>query len=326
MLPAALAQLRGLSEPRVPICEMRASFTPSAPRGEAQPPADLTLEAPRPRPGVPAALTGFGTRPNPIPAAQRGWKALPALGLCRPPGPGRPQPAPAARTHRATLEVVVEGLVQQVLLAAARGAHEAEVDVVVGASEPLAAGGHGDGVGGHGGGKRAPRAVGAASVRSFRACPLASAPSRPGCFFLPPPGPGPRLRPPAPPRPSPAPPTARPRPGPGPGPAPTPGPGPPPTPPAPPPPRPPAALTGWDPPRTRRCHPFLRLTSSAWCLFQQSGDPGSLSCRPVPSSIYPSIHSLGLSFIVTTLHQSFLPRYPSVPGSCMALGLGSRER
>ena len=66
--------------------------------------------------------------------------------------------SPAALPHRAALEVVVEGLVQQVLLAAARGAHEAEVDVVVGASEPLAAGGHGDRVGGHGGGPRAPRA------------------------------------------------------------------------------------------------------------------------------------------------------------------------
>lgn len=72
----------------------------------------------------------------------------------RPPrrGPGCPQPVPAACPHRAALKVVVEGLVQQVLLAAARRAHEAEVDVVVGASEPLAAGGHGDRVGGHGGG------------------------------------------------------------------------------------------------------------------------------------------------------------------------------
>lgn len=56
---------------------------------------------------------------------------------------------PSAHPHRASLEVIVEGLVQQVLLAAARRANEAEVDVVVGAREPLAAGGHSDRVGGH---------------------------------------------------------------------------------------------------------------------------------------------------------------------------------
>lgn len=75
-----------------------------------------------------------------------------------PPSPRPPAPA-APPAHRAALEVVVESLVQQVLLAAARGAHEAEVDVVVGAGEPLAAGGHGDRVGGHGGGQRARRAL-----------------------------------------------------------------------------------------------------------------------------------------------------------------------
>ena len=53
------------------------------------------------------------------------------------------------------------------LLAAARGAHEAQVDVVVGAREPLAAGGHGDGVGGHGKGQRGPRGAGAVSTGSL---------------------------------------------------------------------------------------------------------------------------------------------------------------
>ena len=91
-------------------------------------------------------------RPHPVPAT-------PARGLA----------SRAARPHRPALEVVVEGLVQQVLLAAARGAHEAEVDVVVGTREPLAAGGHGDGVGGHGGAQRGPRGAGAASTGSLGA-------------------------------------------------------------------------------------------------------------------------------------------------------------
>lgn len=56
---------------------------------------------------------------------------------------------PSAHPHRSSLEVIVEGLVQQVFLAAARRANETEVDVVVGAREPLAAGGHSDRVGGH---------------------------------------------------------------------------------------------------------------------------------------------------------------------------------
>jgi len=51
---------------------------------------------------------------------------------------------------RAALEVVVEGFVQEVPLAAARSALQAQVHVVVGAREPLAARSHGNGVGRHG--------------------------------------------------------------------------------------------------------------------------------------------------------------------------------
>lgn len=102
-----------------------------------------------------------------------------------PPNPGSQAllPSLAAHSHRATLKVVVEGFVQQVLLAAAGGAHEAEVDVVISASKPLAAGSHRNCVGGHGGG-RAPRAMGSRSSCSL--CTLVwgvhSSPGPKRCF------------------------------------------------------------------------------------------------------------------------------------------------
>lgn len=129
-----------------------------------------------------------------------------------------PHSAPAAqpigdtRPHRAALEVIVERLVQQVLLAAARGAHEAKVDIVVGARKPLAAGGHSDGIGGHSGGQRgscAQRALAASTCRSARqhlACAAQLLPlsARRAPLQPPPAGPRPRPVPLPPPRPRPA--------------------------------------------------------------------------------------------------------------------------
>lgn len=72
----------------------------------------------------------------------------------------------ARGTHRAALEVVVEGLVQEVPLAAARRALQGQVHVVVGAREPLAARGHRDGVGRHG----PPGSARLGSARPHRRC------------------------------------------------------------------------------------------------------------------------------------------------------------
>lgn len=80
--------------------------------------------------------------PRPAPAC-----LSPPPALCSQPS------VPSAPSHRATLEVIVESLVKQMLLTAACRTNEAEVNVVVGAREPLAAGGYGDGVGRHGSGK-----------------------------------------------------------------------------------------------------------------------------------------------------------------------------
>lgn len=68
-------------------------------------------------------------------------------GGCADAGRGRPSPG---WTHRAALEVVVEGFVQEVPLAAACRALQAQIHVVVSAREPLGARGHRDRVGRHG--------------------------------------------------------------------------------------------------------------------------------------------------------------------------------
>lgn len=60
------------------------------------------------------------------------------------------------------------------LLATARRANEAEVDVVVGAREPLAAGGHGDRVGGHDSGQVSAAGVGAGAREARRGSPPTS--------------------------------------------------------------------------------------------------------------------------------------------------------